>query len=137
MAHQLALDVYVTTADFPKSETFGLRSQMRRAAVSICANIAEGCGRGTDLDFRRFLLMAMGSACELESEILLSADLAYVPSQSQANLLARVQRVKRLLIGLIKNLTVAICRARLRRQANGRILQGPPATTGATESSKA
>lgn len=65
-SHQLALDIYRLTIDFPKSEQFGLTRQMRRAAVSIPANIAEGCGRETEREFQRFLHIAAGSANELE-----------------------------------------------------------------------
>jgi four helix bundle protein len=66
-AHQLTLDVYKGTNRFPKDEMFGLRSQRRRAASSIGANIAEGCGRMGDAELNRFLLIAMGSASELST----------------------------------------------------------------------
>ena len=71
-AHDLALKVYRVTEAFPKTELFGLTSQIRRAGVSIPANIAEGCGRDTDADFARFLQIAMGSASELEYHLLLA-----------------------------------------------------------------
>ena len=65
-SHQLALGVYKATQDFPKEELYGLTSQIRRASTSIPTNIAEGCGRGTDPEFARFLQIAMGSASETE-----------------------------------------------------------------------
>ena len=71
-ARTLTKTVYEMTTDFPETEVFGLRSQMRRATVSICSNIAEGCGRRGDREFRRFRDVAMGSACELECETILS-----------------------------------------------------------------
>jgi four helix bundle protein len=74
-AHQLTLAVYSNTASFPHEERYGLTSQIRRVAVSIPANLAEGCGRGGDADFRRFVQIAMGSACELEYHLLLACDL--------------------------------------------------------------
>ena len=69
-AHKLSIAVYKQTAGFPAEEKFGLSSQVRRCAVSIEANIAEGCGRGGDQDFRRFLQIAFGSASELDCELL-------------------------------------------------------------------
>ena len=65
-AHQLTLAIYPVTATFPRNETYGLTSQMRRAASSIPSNIAEGCGREGDAELSRFCLMARGSASELE-----------------------------------------------------------------------
>ena len=66
LAHELTLDVYRITKSFPKDEQYGLTSQLRRCSSSIAANIAEGCGRGSDSEFARFLQIAMGSACEFE-----------------------------------------------------------------------
>jgi four helix bundle protein len=102
-AHALVLTVYHTTAAFPKEEVYGLTSQIRRAAVSIPANIAEGCGRGTDADFARFLQIAMGSACELEYELLLSKDLGFVEIKSAQVLEKQVQSVKQMLIALLRS----------------------------------
>jgi four helix bundle protein len=65
-SHQLTLDIYKATAPFPKDEQYGITSQIRRAAASVAANIAEGCCRGTDADFARFLQIAISSASELE-----------------------------------------------------------------------
>ena len=71
-AIDLTVEVYKATADFPKEETYGLTSQTRRSAVSIPSNIAEGCGRGTDPDFKRMLQIANGSASETDYQIILS-----------------------------------------------------------------
>lgn len=74
-AHELTLLVYKQTKTFPKEELFGLTSQIRRACSSIPANIAEGCGKGSDADFSRFLQIAFGSANELEYHFILARDL--------------------------------------------------------------
>jgi four helix bundle protein len=103
-ARIVAVRVYEVTASYPKAETFGLTSQMRRASVSICANIAEGCGRRGDREFRRFVDVAMGSACELECEVVLSADLGLLTMPVQEQMLDIVQEVKRMLSGLVKQL---------------------------------
>jgi len=72
-AHRLTLDMYKATASFPKDELYGLTSQVRRASISIPANIAEGCGRNGDVELARFLQIAMGSASELEYQSALGA----------------------------------------------------------------
>jgi four helix bundle protein len=73
-AHQLTLAVYSATKTFPRDELYGLTSQIRRAAVSIGANIAEGAGKNSPAEFGRFLQIALGSASELEYHLLLSGD---------------------------------------------------------------
>ena len=100
-AHQLTLAVYQATTAFPKEELFGLTSQMRRSAASIPTNIAEGCGRGSDDDFRRFLQIAMGSASELEYQLLLAHDLGYFDAAEHNRLSSAVVEVKRMLAALI------------------------------------
>lgn len=77
-AHALTLDLYRVTRTFPKEELYGLTSQIRRAAASIGANLAEGCGRRSDGEFARYLLIAMGSASELSYHLLLARDLDYL-----------------------------------------------------------
>ena len=103
-ARTLTKTVYEMTTDFPETEVFGLRSQTRRASVSICSNIAEGCGRRGDREFRRFLDVAMGSACELECETILSFDLAFITEAVQEEILAVLIEVKRMLSGLMSRL---------------------------------
>ena len=100
----LVKEVYILTADFPDSEKFGLISQLRRAAVSISANIAEGAGRQTDKDFRNFLFIALGSAFEVEALIDLSIDLDYMKKESQLGLLDRMNHVQKQLNSFIKKL---------------------------------
>jgi len=100
----LAVAVYAVTALFPREERFGLTSQLRRAATSAPSNIAEGCGRGTDADFRRFLRIAVGSACELEYHLQLARDLDLLTVESHTALSATCIEVKRMLSSLIKRL---------------------------------
>jgi four helix bundle protein len=100
-SHDLTLAVYKLTEHFPKEEMFGLKSQIRRSSASIPANIAEGCGRGSNGDFGRFLYNAMGSACELEYHLLLSKDLGYLAASDHKNVDAQVVEVKRMLSALI------------------------------------
>lgn len=99
--HELVLDVYRASSAFPKNELYGLTSQLRRAASSVPANIAEGCGRGSSTDFARFLQIAMGSACELEYHLLLAFDLGLLQQQEHLRLTDRVGEVKRMLTALI------------------------------------
>lgn len=82
LADSLALRVYDATRRFPEDERYGLTSQLRRAAVSIGTNIVEGAARHSSADFLRFLVIAYGSACELEYELSLAERLGYVPSRS-------------------------------------------------------
>ncbi len=103
-AHQGTLAIYEATRGFPADERFGLTSQMRRAAVSMSANIAEGCVRSSDADFSRFLYMAMGSASELEYFLLLAHDLRFLTADARDGLLNNLQEVKRMLAALIARL---------------------------------
>jgi len=102
-AHQLAIECYSLTTNFPKQEIFGLVSQIRRAASSVGANIAEGCGRSTSNgEFQRFLLMAMGSASELENHLLLAKDLHFLEEPSHRDIESKVIETKKMLSALIK-----------------------------------
>ena len=103
-AHHLSLEIYRFTQNFPQHEIFGLTSQARRASVSIPANIAEGCGRGSDADLARFLQISMGSASELEYFILLSHDLKFLTPTDHNKLNDKVIEVKRMLTSFIKTL---------------------------------
>jgi four helix bundle protein len=103
-AHAATLAVYRATESFPAAERYGLTSQMRRAAASVAANIAEGCGRGSDADFARFLHMALGSASELEYFLLLARDLQFMSQSPHDDILATTQEVKRMLSALVTRL---------------------------------
>ncbi|MBE7158835.1 MAG: four helix bundle protein [Rhodospirillales bacterium] len=100
----LAIDltelVYSLTAQFPKHEVFGLSAQMRRAAVSIPSNIAEGSARNSRKDFRNFIAIAKGSACELQTQLLIAERLRYSNETELQNCEALASRVARMLSGL-------------------------------------
>jgi four helix bundle protein len=102
-AHRLTLDMYSDSKALPKDETFGLTSQMCRAAASIPANIAEGCGRG-GRDMIRFCRIASGSASELLYHMLLARDLEYINVETYSRLDRQAQEVRLMLTGLIDRL---------------------------------
>jgi len=102
-AHTLVLDVYRLTENFPRSEMFGLSSQIRRSASSIPTNLAEGCGR-TQPEFGRLVQIAFGSACELEYQLLPTRDLGFLTPDSYQSACANVIEVKRMLSSLIKRI---------------------------------
>jgi len=99
--HKLALEIYKLTAKFPKEEIYGLSSQIRRAAVSIPTNIAEGCGRGSAKELKQFLTISMGSASEVEYQILLSYELRYMDRKTYDNLNSDIQEIKKMLSSYI------------------------------------
>ena len=103
-SHQLTLDVYKVLNDFPKDEIFGLISQMKRSSSSIPTNIAEGCGRNSDKDFARFLIIAFGSANELEYQFILSKDLKFIDLETSEKLLFQIEEIKKMLNSLISKL---------------------------------
>ena len=95
-------EIYLLTKDFPKDELFGLTSQMRRCAVSIPSNIAEGYGRQYKKETIQFLHIARGSLYELESQLYISADLVYLPVTKLTILILQLEECRKLLGGLIK-----------------------------------
>ena len=103
-AHRLTLEIYRLTASFPRAETYGLTSQVRRASSSICANLAEGCGRDGDREFARFCGIARGSASELEYHLLLARDLHLLPDSDHDRLAKETTDIKRMLTGLMQKL---------------------------------
>jgi four helix bundle protein len=103
-SYQLCLEVYRITKGFPKIEIYSLISQMRRAALSIPSNIAEGYGRKTLSEYLRFPYIAYGSVCELETQIMLSGDLGYLNGTQLSKLQKEVGEIERMLQALIKSL---------------------------------
>ncbi|MFI5209822.1 MAG: four helix bundle protein [Gemmatimonadales bacterium] len=103
-AQSLALELYRATAGFPAVERYGLSLQLRRAAVSVASNIAEGSGRAGDRECARFLRVARGSASEIECQLMLARDLGYLPESIWAELNDSTQRINRMLLGLVRSL---------------------------------
>jgi four helix bundle protein len=100
-AHRLALAVYRDTEHFPKSEMFGLTSQLRRAAGSIPSNLAEGSGRDSDRELIRYCRISLGSASELDYHLLLARDLGLLPADRYDELASATTEVRRMLAALI------------------------------------
>lgn len=101
-SHQLTLEIYIATGEFPKEEQYGLTSQLRRACASIPTNIAEGCGRDGNAEFSRFLQIAMGSSSETEYLLLLANELGYINQDQHRRLQEEITSVKRMLTSLIQ-----------------------------------
>jgi four helix bundle protein len=104
-SHLLTLRIYKTTKLYPKEEQYGLTSQMRRSASSIPTNIAEGCGRGTNPDFVRFLVIAMGSSSELEYQLILSRDLEYITQEEYNPLSNELIEIRKMMNTYIQKLS--------------------------------
>jgi four helix bundle protein len=103
-AHLLTLAICQRTRVFPRDEIYGLTSQVRRAAASIGANIAEGCGRRSDPELKRFLQIARGSASELEYHLLLARDLQFLTPSEFKELESKILEVQRMLAALVQRL---------------------------------
>lgn len=103
-AMEVAEEVYLLTANFPKEEKFGLISQLRRSAVSIPSNIAEGAGRNTNGEFKNFLGIANGSSYELFTQLLLSIKLSLSPATTVNPILSKVVELQKMSYALIKSL---------------------------------
>jgi len=101
-AHALTLAVYFETRQFPRSELYGLTSQLRRSVTSVSSNIAEGCGRFTD--FARFVQHALSSACEVDYQLLLAHDLSLLDATAYGRLATTCTDVKRMLGALLRTL---------------------------------
>ena len=102
-AHGFVLGVYRSTGTFPDGERYGLTAQLRRAAVSVVSNIAEGSGRQGDREHMRFLKIARGSVCEIECQLLLSRDLGYLDADAWKLLDNDCQEISRMLHGLVRS----------------------------------
>ena len=98
------VEVYKVTRKFPKEEVFGIVSQMRRSALSIPSNIAEGYGRLYDKETMKFLSNALGSASELETQILISKDLGFLCVEEAQELKLQIEEIIRMLSGLVKSM---------------------------------
>ncbi len=94
LSHELTLETYSITNSFPKDEIYGLTSQIRRSSATIPANISEGCGRDSDLEFNRFLTIALGSASETEYLIILAKGLGYIEDNQASVLVEKVNVIK-------------------------------------------
>lgn len=97
-SHQLALEIYKVSQSFPKEELFGLTSQIRRAISSVPTNIAEGCGRDSNKDFAHFLQIAIGSASEVEYELLLAHDLQYINKDEYERLISEMVAIRKMIV---------------------------------------
>ena len=103
-AHRLALDTYAISPHLQKPDAWPLKDQVFKAAISIPSNIAEGTGRGSDADFRRFLFHSLGSCNELEYDLLLARDVQFLPSSLHISLTGQVEEVRRMLSGLVQSI---------------------------------
>lgn len=100
-AHELAIHVYKITSAFPGTEVYGITKQIRRSAVSIAANIAEGCGKKSSKDFQNFLSISLGSANETSYYILLAKDLSFISSETFQFLNKEISEIISMLISLM------------------------------------
>lgn len=104
LGHNITIEIYELTKLFPKEEIYSLTSQMRRAAYSIPSNIAEGCGRESDQEFKRYLVIARGSATELEYFLILVKDLKLIKESDFEKMFDIVNKTKRSLTNLINKI---------------------------------
>lgn len=98
----LSTQIYKVTRTFPKDEKFGLVSQMRRASVSVASNIAEGAGRSSDLEFKRFLEIAYGSLYELQTQLIISKNLEFVSEDESNTLEAEIDQLQKMIYSFSK-----------------------------------
>ncbi len=124
LAHRLRVRVYDLVSTFPREELYGLRSQVTRAAGSVAANIAEGCGRNGDKEFARFLDIAMGSATELECHLLCAKDRGFTSGEALESFLPDLDRLQKMIAALVRTV-----RARIRGTPHARSHQQPKANS--------
>lgn len=103
-AIELAVKIYSCTKDFPNHELYGLISQMKRSSVSISSNIAEGAGRNSNKSFSQFLSISYGSACELETQVIIASKLNYLTNELREALLEDIQTIQKMIYKLINTL---------------------------------
>ena len=101
VSHEFAVGIFRISRSFPKEELYGITSQVRRAAFSIPINIAEGCGRHTSKDYAHFLDMAMGSASEVEEELLILRDIEFLDKKTHAIQEENIKKIKKMIAKLI------------------------------------
>ena len=104
LSHDVALEIYKLTLTFPKGETYGLVSQLRRCCVSINSNLVEGAGRASSGEFKQFIGIARGSAAELEYQIEISRDLEYIEEKKAKELIVKTNRILMMLSKLLKSI---------------------------------
>ncbi len=104
---ELVTDIYTLTKEFPKEELFGLTSQLRRAAISIPSNIAEGSARNHNKEFIQFLYIAQGSCAEIETQLIIAKNLNLISENTLKLLTERIADIRNMLVGLIKSLKAA------------------------------
>jgi four helix bundle protein len=104
LSFEFVKEIYLATASFPSDERFGLISQLRRAAVSLPTNIAEGAGRKSTKEFINFLSIALGSVAELDTLLLLSKELRYLKEETCSILLQKLDIIGKIVYGLMKKL---------------------------------
>jgi len=107
-SYEVCLKIYRVSKDFPRIEQYGITPQIRRAALSVPSNIAEGCGRKGTKEFIQALYIAYGSNCELETQIMIARDLNFIDSQKAEELIADIASVERMLKALIKSLEAKV-----------------------------
>jgi four helix bundle protein len=105
-SHALTLKIYSVSHGFPKQETYGLTSQIRRSCSSIPTNIAEGCGRSSNVELRRFLVISSGSASELHYQLILAKDLNYISQPLYTELCEQLLNIRRMISSFIKNIPI-------------------------------
>ena len=103
-AMDLAKNIYEITSDFPSEEKFGLTSQIKRSAISIPSNIAEGAGRNAKNEFKHFLSIAQGSSFELETQLILAEKLSFISKNKTEVVLESLQEIQKMISGLQKTL---------------------------------
>jgi four helix bundle protein len=105
-SRKLVKEVYLLTLSIPDQEKFGLTNQIRRSAVSIPSNIAEGAGRGTTKEFSRFINISLGSAYELETQLILASDLQYIDLEKTETIISILQEIQKILYSLSKKFSL-------------------------------
>ena len=101
----LVAEIYEITKSFPKDEIYGITNQIRRAAVSIPSNVAEGAGRNHDKEFIQFLYISLGSCSELETQIVISSKIKYIDGKTMDEMLSKISDIRRMILGLIRAVT--------------------------------